>query len=140
MIYLVIYPVSDSFLNNSTVMFYRYFREIEITNLFFRKNRLHVTMNLYETRVESLLITVWQNWKKGLDKLCENINQLEKNNNLNADPKIDKIVKDTINASKLRNSKKSKLCHSKLTNNFLRKQSRLKNHKTHEITSHGSVI
>jgi len=53
MIYPVIYLVNDSFLNNSTVMFYRYFREIEITNLFFRKNRLHVTMSLYETRVES---------------------------------------------------------------------------------------
>ena len=65
-----------------------------------------------------------------------------KNNNLNVGPKRDKIAKDIINASKSRNSKNLSFVVPDQQFHFRKTgaTSLLKNHKTHGIISHGSVI
>jgi len=84
-------------------------RPTNATILFFRKNRLHVAtvVGIYEIWMESSDNGLNRSEKRNRISSAKTRKRqsTERNNNLNAGPKSDKIAKDTINAPKSRNSK-----------------------------------
>ena len=107
-------------------------RPINATILFFRLH-IAITIGVYETRVESLYNNLTE---RRIDKLREN-SPINPEGITIRPEKWQGCERHIINALKSRNKN---LSFVPGWSTISKKQARLKNHKTHGITSHGSVI